>query len=47
MNALVIVPTYETAVAEVIHEALAVEPHVNILVVDDGSPDPAHHRSHQ
>jgi dolichol-phosphate mannosyltransferase len=41
MRALVVIPTYNEAesVVEVIDRVLAVDPRVEVLVVDDGSPD--------
>jgi glycosyltransferase involved in cell wall biosynthesis len=41
LNALVIIPTYNEAesVEEVVRRVLATDPRVEVLVVDDGSPD--------
>jgi dolichol-phosphate mannosyltransferase len=41
MRALVVIPTYNEAesVVEVLDRALAADPRVDVLVVDDGSPD--------
>jgi dolichol-phosphate mannosyltransferase len=41
VNALVVIPTYNEAesVVEVLDRVLAVDPRVEVLVVDDGSPD--------
>jgi dolichol-phosphate mannosyltransferase len=41
MRALVVIPTYNEAesVVEVIDQVLAADPRVDVLVVDDGSPD--------
>jgi glycosyltransferase involved in cell wall biosynthesis len=41
LNALVIIPTYNEAesVEEVVQRVLATDPRVEVLVVDDGSPD--------
>ena len=41
MRALVVIPTYNEAesIEEVVERTLAVDPRVDVLVVDDGSPD--------
>ncbi len=41
MNALVVIPTYNEAetIADVVGRVLDTEPRVDVLVVDDGSPD--------